>query len=78
MLLWAIVAWAALYAGWRRMFQLAVGLLAVRLIILSFELNTNLLGSGFSLIVSGLFALGIAWVTIRISRRYAPPREQVA
>ena len=78
MLLWTIVARAALHAGWRRLFQIAVGVLAIRLTILSFELNTNLLSSGFSLIISGLFAMGIAWVTIRLSRRYAPPREHVA
>jgi uncharacterized membrane protein len=71
-ILWSTVACAALYARWRRVFQCAIGLIAVRIIILSFELNDDLLGSGFSLIASGIFAMGVAWATVRISRRYAP------
>lgn len=72
--LWAAVACGALYASWRRLFQCAIALLAVRIIILSFELSDDLLGSGVSLIVSGVFAMGVAWATVRIFRRYAPAR----
>lgn len=73
--LWGAVAGGALYAGWRWVFQCAIGLIAVRIIILSFELSDDLLGSGASLIASGLFAIFVAWVSVKISRRYAPPRE---
>ena len=76
--LWAAVAYAALHARWRRIFQLAIGLLAARIIILSFELNDDLLGSGVGLITSGLLAMGIAWGTVRISRRYAPRTGEAA
>ncbi|WP_420142968.1 DUF2157 domain-containing protein [Sphingobium sp.] len=77
-LLWAAAAAAAIHASWRRIFQCAVALVALRIVILSFELNDDLLGSGVGLILSGLFALAVAWGTIRLSRHYAPPREDAA
>lgn len=70
--LWGTVGAGALFARWRRLFQGAIALLALRIIILSFELNDDLLGSGAGFILSGAFAMAVAWVTVRISRRYAP------
>ncbi len=70
--LWGAVAAGALFARSRRWFQGAIALLALRIIILSFELNDDLLGSGAGLILSGAFAMAVAWVTVKISRRYAP------
>lgn len=78
MALWAAIAWAALYAEWRGVFQIAVGVLALRLIILSFELATDLLGSGVGLILAGLFTLGVAFGAVRVSRRYAPDKRKEA
>ena len=63
--LWAGIAAAALVAQWRGVFQLAVGVIALRLIILSFELAGDLLTSGFGLILSGLMILGVAWGAVR-------------
>ncbi|MEL6531168.1 MAG: DUF2157 domain-containing protein, partial [Pseudomonadota bacterium] len=57
MALWVGIAAAALRAGWRGVFQLAVAVIAFRLIILSFELASDLLLSGFGLILSGLLIL---------------------
>ena len=73
MALWIGIAAAALYAGWRGVFQLAVAAIALRLIILSFELASDLLLSGFGLILSGVMILGIAWIAVRVSRQFAPP-----
>jgi hypothetical protein len=70
--LWAAIAWASLWGGWRRLFQLAVGVIAFRLVILSIEFNEDLLTSGFGLILSGLLGLAVAWGAMRVSRRYAP------
>jgi hypothetical protein len=78
LLLWGAVAAAAIHAHWRRIFQAAVALVALRIIILSFELNDDLLGSGVGLILSGLFAMAVAWATVRLSRRYAPAPEEAA
>ncbi|WP_176594290.1 DUF2157 domain-containing protein [Sphingobium sp. EM0848] len=72
LILWGAVAGGALFARQRRLFQGAIALLAIRIIILSFELNDDLLGNGAGLILSGAFAMAVAWVTVRISRRYAP------
>jgi len=75
MALWVGIAAAALVAGWRGVFQLAVGVIALRLIILSFELAGDLLTSGFGLIASGLLILGVAWGAVRVSKRFAPREE---
>lgn len=75
MALWAGIAAAALAAHWRGVFQLAVAGIALRLVILSFELAGDLLTSGFGLILAGLMILGVAWAAVRVSRRFAPRAE---
>lgn len=72
MLIWGVVAAGALHAGWRIVFQIAVGVLALRLIILSFELASDLFGSGLGLILAGMATLGIAFAAVGVSRNYAP------
>jgi hypothetical protein len=76
--LWAGIAAAALVAQWRGVFQLAVGVIALRLVILSFELAADLLTSGFGLILAGVMILGVAWAAVRVSRRFAPRGEGAA
>lgn len=75
MALWAGIAAAALAAAWRGVFQLAVGVIALRLIVLSFELAGDLLTSGFGLIAAGVMILGVAWAAVRVSRRFAPAAQ---
>lgn len=70
--LWGGIAAAALAAHWRGVFQMAVGVIALRLIILSFELAADLLTSGFGLMLSGVMILGVAWLAVRVSKRFAP------
>ena len=76
--LWGGIAAAALTAHWRGVFQVAVGVIALRLIILSFELAADLLTSGFGLILAGLMILGVAWLAVRVSKRFAPSPEPEA
>ncbi len=76
--LWAGIAAAALAVHWRGVFQLAVGVIALRLVILSFELAGDLLTSGFGLIAAGVMILGIAWLALRVSKRFAPREESKA
>lgn len=71
-LLWSGVAACALIANVRWLFQVAVAIIALRLVVLSFELANDLLGSGIGLILVGLLTLGIAWAALTISRRFAP------
>lgn len=78
MALWAGIAAAALQAHWRGVFQLAVAVIALRLIVLSFELAGDLLGSGVGLILAGLMILGVAWLAVRVSKRFAPDAEGAA
>jgi len=76
--LWAGIAAAALAAQWRGVFQMAVGVIALRLVILSFELAADLLTSGFGLILAGVMILGVAWAAVRVSKRFAPREESAA
>lgn len=74
-LLWTGIAAASIHGGWRATFQVAVAMVALRLIVLSFQLDDDLLGSGLGLIFSGVLILGVAWGAVKIARRFAPPRE---
>ena len=74
MALWIGIAAAALSLAMRVAFQMAVAVVAIRLIILSFELASDLLLSGFGLIISGLLILGVAWGAVRVSQTFAPKR----
>ncbi|MBB3956481.1 DUF2157 domain-containing protein [Novosphingobium sediminicola] len=74
MVLWAGLAGAALHAQTRWAFQMAVAVVALRLIILAFEEAGGLLASGVGLILGGLLVLGVAWGALRITRHFAPAR----
>lgn len=76
MALWAGIAAAALIAHWRGVFQLAVAAISLRLIILSFELASDLLLSGFGLIAAGVMILGVAWAAVKVSKTFAPRKEE--
>jgi hypothetical protein len=82
MALWTLIAAAGLrgagVGGGRGDFQAAIGLIAIRLIVLSFELAGDLLTTGAGLIVSGVLVLAVAFAALRIAKRYAPPAETPA
>jgi hypothetical protein len=75
MALWTGIAAGALRAQWRGVFQLAVAIIALRLIILSFELASDLLLSGFGLILAGFLVLGVGWGALKVSRAFAPASD---
>ncbi len=77
-LLWGGIAAGALRAHWRGVFQMSVGVIALRLIILSFELAGDLLMNGLGLIAAGVMILGVAWGAVRVSKRFAPREEPEA
>ena len=72
---WAGLALAALHAEHRGLFQMAVAIFALRLIILSFEEAGGLLMSGAGLIAGGVLTLTVAWTAMRLSRAFAPNRR---
>ncbi len=61
--MWGAVAQAAYAAGWRLLFGLCMGALAVRLFIIYFELFGSLAMTGMGLIVAGglIIALALTW-----------------
>jgi len=76
--LWSGIAVATLHAGRRSLFQLAVAVIALRLIVLSFEEAGGLLASGVGLIAGGVITLAIAWAALQITRRFAPAKGGLA
>lgn len=74
MAFWAAIGWSAIYSGWRNVFQAVVAIVSLRLIILSFELASDLLSSGLGLILAGVITIAIAVVAFRFSRAFAPAK----
>ena len=74
MAFWAAVGWSAIYSGWRNVFQVVVAIIALRLIILSFQLAYDLFSSGLGLIIAGLITIAIAVMAYRVSRVLAPTK----
>jgi hypothetical protein len=66
--MWGWIGWAAARCGWRFLFGIAVGAVAVRLFIIYFELFGSLAMTGIGLIAAGLLLLGLAFASRRILR----------
>jgi hypothetical protein len=73
--LWAILGWVALKLRAYRMFQLATAVLALRIIVIYFEVIGSLLNSGLGLIIGGVLTLLIAWAwrkkTVQVHGQFA-------
>ncbi|MGB3723998.1 MAG: hypothetical protein WA979_14425, partial [Pacificimonas sp.] len=68
--MWGWIAWESSRAGWRMLFGLAIGALAVRLFIIYLELFGSQAMTGFGLILGGLLLIGLALGGRRIFRRF--------
>jgi hypothetical protein len=75
MAFWAVVGWSAIHSGWRNVFQAVVAIIALRLIILNFQLAYDLFSSGIGLIIAGLITIAIAMAAYRLSRTLAPEKS---
>lgn len=60
--LWGLLGWVGIKLRAYRLFQLATALLALRIIIIYFEVIGSLLSSGLGLISGGAITLLVAWV----------------
>lgn len=73
--LWGLLGWVGLKLRAYRLFQLATALLALRIIIIYFEVIGSLLSSGLGLISGGAITLLVAWVwrkkTLQVQDRLA-------
>jgi len=78
MAFWAAIGWSAIYSGRRNLFQAVVAIMALRLIVLSFELASDLLSSGLGLIFAGAITIAIAVIAYRISKALAPSKAPAA
>lgn len=74
MAFWAVIGWSAIYSGWRNVFQAVVAIIALRLIVLSFELANDLFSSGMGLIIAGVITIAIAVIAYRVSKALAPTK----
>lgn len=69
--LWGAVAWLAHANHDARLLNTATALLALRLLIIYFEVFGTLLSTGIGLISGGLLTLGLAWLWSRGRREFA-------
>lgn len=67
---WA--GFAAGQAGWRWLFNLAIGLAALRILIAYFELFGTLATTGFGMVGGGLLLIGLAVAWRRLARQAGP------
>ena len=67
--MWGAIAKSAHDAGWRVLFGIAIGMIAVRLFIVYIELFGGLALTGLGLIVGGLLLIGLTLVWTRLMRR---------
>lgn len=72
MALWAVVAWTCIKTRHPGLARLAVGIIALRLIAVYFQVFGSLAMTGLGLIVSGVLILIATYVSLRIMRRLAP------
>lgn len=75
--LWlGLCAWAAIGAGYVRVFNLLTGLIALRLLAIYFEVFGSLLDTGLGLIIGGVLTLLVGWLwrrkTADLAARLAP------
>jgi hypothetical protein len=69
--MWGAIAKAAHDAGWRVLFGVAIGMVALRLFIVYIELFGGLALTGIGLIVGGLLLIGLTLVWAKLMRRAA-------
>jgi uncharacterized membrane protein len=69
--LWGTVAWLAHTNHDARLLNTATALLALRLLVIYFEVFGSLLSTGIGLISGGLLTLGLAWLWSRKRREFA-------
>ena len=67
--MWGAVAKAAHDGGWRVLFGIAIGMIAVRLFIVYVELFGGLALTGIGLIVGGLLLIGLTVIWAKLMRR---------
>lgn len=65
---WAIVGWTGLQAGYRSLLNLAIIIIALRLVIVYVEVFGDLLSTGVGLIVSGALLIAVVWATGKLIR----------
>lgn len=66
---WALVGWTGLQSGYRSLLNLAIVVIALRLVIVYVEVFGDLLSTGVGLIASGALLIAVVWTTGKLIRR---------
>jgi hypothetical protein len=66
----SVVAWAAHRRGRHRLLHLATAMIAVRLLVVYFEVFSNLLDTGLGLVLGGFLTLLLTWLWARKRRDF--------
>lgn len=66
---WALVGWTGLQSGYRSLLNLAIIVVALRLVIVYVEVFGDLLSTGVGLIATGALLIAVVWMTGKLIRR---------
>jgi uncharacterized membrane protein len=66
---WALIGWTGLQSGYRSLMNLAIVVIALRLVIVYVEVFGDLLSTGVGLIASGALLIAVVWMTGKLIRR---------
>lgn len=73
--LWSLIGWAGVKAGYFWVGRLAVAIIALRLLIVYFELFGGLARTGGGLVFSGLVVIGMTYAGVQVQKRLIGRRE---
>jgi len=68
-LLWAAAGWAAFEAGLAEILPIITAIIALRIVVIYFEVFGTLLDTGLGLITGGLFTLFMTWLWLRYAKK---------
>jgi uncharacterized membrane protein len=66
---WALIGWSGLRLGHRGVLNLAIVVIALRLVVVYVEVFGNLLSTGVGLIVSGVLLIALVWAAGKLIRK---------
>ncbi len=66
---WALIGWSGLRLGYRGLLNLAIVVIALRLVVVYVEVFGNLLSTGVGLIASGALLIALVWAAGKLIRK---------
>jgi len=71
---WALIGWSGMRLGHRGVLNLAIVVIALRLVVVYVEVFGNLLSTGVGLIASGVLLIALVWAAGKLIRKLGHPK----